>query len=139
MESLFEKIVPAKAVGIKSRIGAEGQLELVAPLEANLNDKETAFAGSISSMLTLAGWGAITLKLKKAGIEADVMIAESRTRYLRPARSELQSSAKIKNEKQMFADLDATDRARVSATCELTSGGELCAVMTADFALFVRS
>ncbi len=62
----------------------DGHLRLSAPLEANVNDKGCAFGGSLVSLMTIAGWGLVFLELAEAGIEADIFVADSRVRYLKP-------------------------------------------------------
>jgi thioesterase domain-containing protein len=34
--------------------------------------------------MTIAGWGLVFLELAEAGIEADIFVADSRVRYLKP-------------------------------------------------------
>ena len=58
----------------------DGCLRMHAPLAANINDKGCAFGGSLSSLMTIAGWGLAFLELAKAGQEADIYIADSRVR-----------------------------------------------------------
>ena len=55
-------------------------LRLTAPLSANVNDKGNAFGGSLTSLMTVAGWGLVTLKLRMAGLEAEVYVADSQIR-----------------------------------------------------------
>ena len=62
----------------------EGRLRLFAPLAANVNDKGCAFGGSLVSLMTIAAWGLVFLELAEAGIEADIFVADSRVRYLKP-------------------------------------------------------
>ena len=57
---------------------------LQAPLAANVNDKGCAFGGSLVSLMTIAAWGLVFLELAQAGIEADIFVADSRVRYLKP-------------------------------------------------------
>nr|WP_256368526.1 YiiD C-terminal domain-containing protein [Marinobacterium sp. xm-a-152] len=71
------------------------QLQLSAPLEPNLNDKGTGFAGSIASIATLSGWCLLTLWLRERGIDADVMIAKSEQRYLAPVTDRLKAVATL--------------------------------------------
>ena len=59
-------------------------LRLTAPLSANVNDKGNAFGGSLTSLMTVAGWGLVTLKLRLAGLKAEVYVADSQIRYLAP-------------------------------------------------------
>lgn len=67
----------------------DGCLRMQAPLAANVNDKGCAFGGSLSSLMTIAGWGLAFLELAKAGQEADIYIADSRVRYLKPVYEDL--------------------------------------------------
>lgn len=62
----------------------DGHLRLSAPLDANVNDKGCAFGGSLVSLMTIAAWGLVFLELAEAGIEADIFVADSRVRYLKP-------------------------------------------------------
>lgn len=66
-----------------------GHLRLCAPLAANINDKGCAFGGSLVSLMTIAAWGLVFLELAQAGIEADIFVADSRVRYLKPVFEEL--------------------------------------------------
>ena len=64
-------------------------LRLTAPLSANVNDKGNAFGGSLTSLMTVAGWGLVTLKLRVAGLKAEVYVADSQIRYLAPLYDDL--------------------------------------------------
>lgn len=68
-------------------------LRLTAPLSANVNDKGNAFGGSLTSLMTVAGWGLVTLKLRLAGLEAEVYVADSHIRYLAPLYDDLVAEA----------------------------------------------
>jgi thioesterase domain-containing protein len=138
MHPLFENIAPALALGFSVADYSNGILELAAPLEANINDKETAFAGSISSLLVLAGWGAITLRLQEAGITAEVMVVENRVEYRRAVRSKLQARTEQFDAETLLADLSARQRGRVGITIRLYSEGWECAAMEAHYAVFIK-
>lgn len=86
---------PVRALSL--RIGAyDGHvLELRAPLASNVNDKGSAFGGSLASLMTLAAWGLTTLKLGEAGHVAEVYVQDSQLRYLKPLYDELRIEARI--------------------------------------------
>ena len=63
---------------------ADGVLRITAPLAANVNDKGNAFGGSLASVLTLSGWALVSLRLRLAGHDAEVYVADSNLRYLAP-------------------------------------------------------
>ncbi len=70
-------------------------LFLEAPLALNVNDKGSAFGGSMASLMTYAGWGLVTLQLHQAGMQADVLVADSNVRYLKPLYGDLQVQASL--------------------------------------------
>ena len=114
---------------------SSGCLELTAPLRPNINDKGTAFAGSISSLLVLAGWGLVTLRLRDAGIEAEVVVSKSETDYKRPIRSDMRSTAEVSNGQidQLISELKQNPRGSIQIKTKLVSEGKTCAIMTATY------
>lgn len=96
LERALLSMPPVRAFDL--RIGAyDGErLELRAPLAANVNDKGSAFGGSLASLMTLAAWGLTTLKLGEAGYSAaEVYVQDSQLRYLKPLYDELRIEARI--------------------------------------------
>ncbi|WP_454832777.1 YiiD C-terminal domain-containing protein [Pseudoxanthomonas wuyuanensis] len=96
----------------------EDGLRLSAPLSANVNDKGTAFGGSLTSLMTVAGWGLLTLRLQLAGLKADVFVADSAIRYLAPLRSDLQAQAALAQD-QSWEDFVQTLRQRGRARIQV--------------------
>ena len=77
-------------------VGYDGQcLRLRAPLAANVNDKGSAFGGSMTSLMTLAGWGLVMVRLQLAGLQADVFVADSDVRYRKPLYADLEAEAML--------------------------------------------
>lgn len=62
------------------------RLALTAPLEPNLNDKGTAFGGSMAAIAALTGWAITTITLRDHGETAEIVIIDSTLRFLRPVR-----------------------------------------------------
>ncbi len=84
---------PARALQVRVAGCEGGRLRLEAPLSANVNDKGTAFGGSLVSLMTLAAWGLTTLRLEQAGLPADVYVADTQVRYLAPVLTDLRADA----------------------------------------------
>lgn len=77
-------------------LGWDGEtLSLGAPLAANVNDKGCAFGGSLGSLMTIAGWGVAFLQLAEAALDADIYVADSRVRYLKPVYEDLVVEARL--------------------------------------------
>ena len=79
------RIAPARALGLS--VEALDPLTIAAPLEANLNDKGTGFAGSLFSAAALAGWALLTRWCASEGVDAEVVLQSSTARFLTPARA----------------------------------------------------
>ncbi len=86
---LYRHIPLTRAMEVRTVRTDGGGLRFVAPLAPNINDKGTAFAGSLASLLTLAGWALTHSVLQQAGITAPVAVSESTLRYRRPVTGEL--------------------------------------------------
>jgi thioesterase domain-containing protein len=95
---LTARIAPARALGVT--VAATEPVTISAPLEGNLNDKGTGFAGSLFSVAALAGWALVTRWCATEPIDAEVVLQSSRVRFLAPARGEFRAIAPELPEKQ---------------------------------------
>jgi thioesterase domain-containing protein len=129
---------PVAAMGIRAIAFDGGALRLQAPLAANVNDKGSAFGGSMAGMMTLAGWGLITLKLDAAGLVADVYVADSHIRYLRPLLGDLHAEARLEPSLDWSVFLETfrqRGRARAGVVASLLGpDGDIVAELTGRFA-----
>ena len=121
--SWLHQAIPLTAAMQIDEINYTGnQLHLSAPLEPNLNDKGTGFAGSIASIATLSGWCLLTLWLRERGIDADVMIAKSEQRYLAPVTDRLKAVASLPDDavvEQFWQRFQEKQRARLPISVAL--------------------
>jgi thioesterase domain-containing protein len=65
----------------------EGRLSVTLPLEKNRNHQQTAFAGSLNALCTIAGWGTVYLALRRLGCTGAIVIRRSTIKYHRPVTS----------------------------------------------------
>jgi thioesterase domain-containing protein len=85
LQATFDHEIPiTREIGIRVAHYDGEQLGLSAPIERNINHKSTVFAGSLNSVVTLAGWGMIWLLLKELSIAATIVIQDSASHYRRP-------------------------------------------------------
>ncbi len=81
---LYAEVPLVRAMGVSIvRYGSDG-LALTAPLEANRNYRGTAFAGSLVTLVTLAGWALTHLKVQEMGLKSETAASQSRIDYLKP-------------------------------------------------------
>lgn len=70
LEAELLAMPPVVALGLRVSAFDGRSLRLSAPLSRNVNDKGCAFGGSMSSLMTLAGWALVTSVLVEAGLHA---------------------------------------------------------------------
>jgi thioesterase domain-containing protein len=143
LDAHYQAMPPVAAMQL-SIAGYDGQrLRLRAPLSANVNDKGCAFGGSLGSLMTLAAWGLVTLRVQEAGMQADVFVADSRIRYLAPLFADLEAEAEL-DAAASWQDFIATLRERGRARTELVArvplpGGGVAAEFGARYVAFRKS
>ena len=99
-----------------------------APLAANVNDKGSAFGGSLTSVMTYAGWCLVNLQLQLRGLEAEVYVADSAVRYRKPLLADLRAQASLAEGQswdRFFSTLAQRGRERIQlqAIVGLPEGG----------------
>ena len=95
---LYENIPITKHLGVEVKEYSDLSLKLSAPIKNNINHRESAFGGSISSLVILSGWTLLHLKLLEAGIDCHLVIQKSTTDFMLPAYSDFETECKIPNE-----------------------------------------
>ena len=134
--------VAAMDIAIAGRDVEADTLTLRAPLALNVNDKACAVGGSLVSLLTLAGWGLVTLRCHQLGIDADVFVADSEIRYLAPLYADLRATAALADGSG-WAPFDQAlrsrgrARVRIAASVPLPDGG-IATTLRAGYAAIAR-
>lgn len=138
LQRKLDAMPPVRAMQIRIAAYEQGALRLSAPLAANVNDKGSAFGGSLASLMTLACWGSATLALEGAGLaQADVYVQDSQLRYLTPLYDDLVASGRLL-EGFDWADFIRAYRERGKARANLraevlTADGKLAASFEGRF------
>ena len=125
LQTTLDAMPPVAAMGIRIAGYDNGALRLVAPLAANVNDKGNAFGGSLASVMTLAGWALVSLRLALAGHDAEVYVADSSIRYRSPVYADLDASAcaaPAQDWDGFLALFDKRGRARISVCAQIDGG-----------------
>lgn len=117
---LHSEIPLTEEIGITVSEFTGDSLTLSAPLENNLNHKNTAFGGSLYSVSVLSGWGLLTLLLKEHDLTGDIVIQESNTQFLKPVEFDLSAKCAFESDEQKERFLKMFKRKGI-ARIELTS------------------
>jgi len=142
LDAHYRSMPPVKAMDITIAAREGDTLSLRAPLALNVNDKGCAFGGSLVSLMTLAGWGLVTLRCRQLGIDADVYVADSEVRYLAPLYDDLQATAALADGIgwSQFDEALRTrgrGRVRIAASVPLPDGG-VATTLRASYAAIAR-
>lgn len=118
-------------------------LEMEAPLAPNINNKGTAFGGSIASICLFGGWAVSTLAFVDHGIRnTEIVVFRSEMLFERPARGHLDVRAYLKPDDfhACRAALRAGDapRVRYDVHVDLFHDDERCARMRGLYVVWLR-
>lgn len=129
---LHQHIAPSQLLAMTvQRISATDAI-LTAPVAGpNINIHHTAFAGSIYSVCTLAGWSLAHHRLCLAGINADVVMGTAEITYKAPINEAIEARISVgEADMQQWIDkLTAKGKGAVAARVEAIEDGEVKAVL----------
>lgn len=98
---LHNEILPTKTLNFQVVDLNKNYLSLSAPLDLNINDKGTAFGGSIASLCTITGWSMCFVISKLLDIKCDMVVYESNMNYYRPITRDFIANVKFPSEEQI--------------------------------------
>jgi len=113
-------------------------LRLTAPLAPNLNHERTAFGGSLASLMTLACWGYLWLRLEDHA-KLHIVVNEAKIDYLKPVTGTLEALcpppevAVLERFRETFA---RRGKARIELKAEMQQSGAPAARYTGSFVVY---
>ncbi|MDH5617698.1 MAG: thioesterase domain-containing protein [Gammaproteobacteria bacterium] len=118
-------------------------LTMEAPLAPNINNKGTAFGGSIASICLFGGWAVSTLAFADNDIHnTEIVVYKNEMTFERPARGHLVVRARIKPDDfaACLARLQAQDpsRIRLDIDVDLFHDDERCATMQGLYVVWLK-
>ncbi len=138
---LHHEIPLSRQMGLTVQTYDGACLSLHAPLAPNVNHKATAFAGSLTAVATLTGWGLTWLILREHGLHGVIVIQEGATRYLLPVEQDFVATCYVPAASQVerfLAGLRRRGKARIPLTVDIQIGAERIAVaFTGSYVAFI--
>ncbi|ACV25695.1 YiiD C-terminal domain-containing protein [Kangiella koreensis] len=135
---LYKEIPITQALQIQVDSLTSNSIQVSAPFEANKNIHNTAFAGSIYTTATLAGWSLVTHMVQQRQRHGSVVLASATIRYSKPINGDIVASCQIANPdiiEHFLKRFDSRGRGRLSLEIDVIEAGESKATMQADFAV----
>ncbi|WP_163370213.1 YiiD C-terminal domain-containing protein [Endozoicomonas acroporae] len=99
----------------------DGELVISCPLAPNINDKGTAFGGSIAALATICGWLFTTLHARTRVKDCAAVIADSQLTYHAPGKSRISAHCSAMVPDCFFDRLNERRNAKLELTVELYS------------------
>ncbi|MFT6551513.1 MAG: thioesterase domain-containing protein [Zhongshania marina] len=103
-------------------------LRLHAPLAPSINDKLTAFGGSIYVVAVMACWGMVYMRCVDYGLDPDIVVAEASIEYLKPVTGDIVASSLVSDEKNwenFFHRFEERGKAKIDLSSEIIVNGEV--------------
>ncbi len=89
-KKLHEEIPLTKVMKLKIDTYNDKELITSAPLDININDKGTAFGGSLSTMTIISSWSLCWLISKELEIDSkNIVVIKNENLYLKPVRKDI--------------------------------------------------
>jgi thioesterase domain-containing protein len=137
LEDYLHSHIPLTAtmqVSVKS-IAPEGVV-VSAPLAPNINHRETAFGGSISTLATLSAWALVHTRLKDHGLKCRVVIQRNSMEYTAPVTGEFCAASQLTvpaDWERFFNLLIRRGKARIAVAATVACNGENAGEFSGEF------
>ncbi len=131
-QRIHQAIPLSQAMGYRITALADTQITVEAPLGPNINIHGTGFAGSLYALGILTAWGLCAHLIARAGLEADLVVAEANIRYRAPIKGDIVCRCGATAQAvQSFVD-GLAERRRSRMSLEVTIGAGPAALIQAE-------
>jgi len=113
-------------------------LILKAPLAPNINDKQTAFGGSLYNASVMACWGMAHLKTLEAGIVCNQVVTKANIEYLAPVHGDIRAICESPSDdeiKKFISQFHAKGRSRLTLHARIECSGKLAVKFEGTYAI----
>lgn len=127
---LYSEIPLTKMMEIKIQDYNDIELKTTAPLNININDKGTAFGGSLSTMTIISAWSLCWLISKELGFDSNnIVIIKNETSFRKPVTKDIICYTKKPslNEIEILKQkLETKKSASIKIESKIVENGEIC-------------
>jgi thioesterase domain-containing protein len=112
---IHDAIPLSRAMGFRITELGDTRIAVEAPLGPNINIHGTGFAGSLYALGILTAWGLAAHLIDRAGLAAELVVAEANIRYRAPVRTDISCRCEVDDAAAaaFVGDLATTGRARL--------------------------
>ncbi|MFY4803917.1 thioesterase domain-containing protein [Aliarcobacter butzleri] len=136
---LHNEIPLTKFMDLKIAKYDEKELITIAPLNTNINDKGTAFGGSLATLTIISGWSICWLISKELEINSEnIVVIKNEHSYRKPVKKELICHTKrpTKDEIENLKNkLLLKKSASIKISSQIIEDGEICVDFTGYYVI----
>ena len=133
---IHARIPLSKAMGVSVVAVEDDAITLQAPLEPNLNHRQTVFGGSASALAILASWALLHVRLQAAGIADRLVIQHNTMEYQHPILGQFTARSMLERPdawRQFTVMLARRGRARITVVAVLEHMGRVAGRFSGQF------
>lgn len=132
---LHQHIPLTAALGARVLLCSEKSVRISAPLQPNLNHRNTAFGGSLATLGILSGWTLLHFALRARGVEARLVIQKSECEFLEPVAHEFIAESTLPEAEweRFLATLTKHRRARIAIGSAISADGRAAVAASGSY------
>ncbi|MDJ0691754.1 MAG: thioesterase domain-containing protein [Xenococcaceae cyanobacterium MO_188.B32] len=133
---LHEHIPLAQVMAVSVESIDESLVILSAPLAPNINHRNTAFGGSISTLAILSAWTFVHVRLQALSIPCRIVIHRNNVEYIRAIENNFQSRCIVPPQaewKRFIKTVSQRGKGRIVLDAEVYSEGLLAAKFQGEY------
>jgi thioesterase domain-containing protein len=133
---IHERIPLSKAMGVSVVAVEDDAITLQAPLEPNLNHRQTVFGGSASALAILASWALLHVRLQAEGIADRLVIQRNTMEYKHPILGQFTARSMLEHPdawQQFTVMLARRGKARITVLVVLEHMGRVAGRFSGQF------
>lgn len=138
-KKLHNEIPLTKVMNIQIEDYNDKELVTTAPLEININDKGTAFGGSLSTMTIISSWSMCWLISQELGYDSkNIVVIKNENSYKKPVTKNLfcHTEKPTKEQiKRVKSKLQEKGSASLKITSSIIEDGEVCVDFTGTYVI----
>lgn len=124
-----------KHIPITADLGADiksydgDAVTISAPLDVNINHRNSAFGGSLSAIGILSGWALLFIKMKELDLQSKLVIQSSGFKFTKPVVDDFEAIARLPQTKKFerfLKTLEKHGRARITIDSDILCNGDSC-------------
>jgi thioesterase domain-containing protein len=129
-DKLHTQVPMTKLMQLHIQEVSEQRLISTAPLDININDKGTAFGGSLNTMAIISSWALCYTITQKLNVqEPTIVISKNQSKFKRPVTKDLHCMAYMPSQDELtrFKDtLEKKSRASLTIYAQIIENEKVC-------------